>query len=119
MINFGYDYASRITSVTDTGTTAAAQNPGSLGTFKYNLRFPGQYYQAETGLNQNYFRDYDPRPGRYIESDSIGLGSGSVSTYAYVGGNPASYRDELGQYGGDPSALQNVPAGVSAGCVNL
>jgi RHS repeat-associated protein len=40
-------------------------------TFPYNLRFPGQYYQAETGLNQNYSRDYDPLVGRYIESDPI------------------------------------------------
>lgn len=32
--------------------------------FTYNLRFPGQYYQAETGLSQNYFRDYDAATGR-------------------------------------------------------
>jgi RHS repeat-associated protein len=39
--------------------------------FPYNLRFPGQYYQAETGLNQNYHRDYDPLVGRYIEPDPL------------------------------------------------
>ena len=36
------------------GTAAANQNPAGLGTFSYNLRFPGQFYQAETGLNQNW-----------------------------------------------------------------
>jgi RHS repeat-associated protein len=39
--------------------------------FVYNPRFPGQYYDAETGLNYNYHRDYDPAVGRYIESDPI------------------------------------------------
>src|SRR5215471_8110909 len=38
------------------GTVAPNQNPGGLGTFPYNLRFPGQYYMAETGLNQNVNR---------------------------------------------------------------
>jgi len=63
------------------GTAAPNQNPGGLGTFSYNLRFPGQYYQAETGLNQNVNRDYDPLGGgRYIESDLIGLRGGSTRT---------------------------------------
>jgi len=64
--------------------------------FSYNLRFPGQYYQAETGLNQNWFRDYDPAPGRYVESDPIGLRGGSISTYAYVNNGPILYVDPLG-----------------------
>jgi uncharacterized protein RhaS with RHS repeats len=44
----------------------------------------------------NYFRDYDPQTGRYIESVPIGLGGGSYSTYAYVGGNPLSRIDPFG-----------------------
>jgi RHS repeat-associated protein len=38
------------------------------------LRFPGQYFDRETGLNYNFFRDYDPVQGRYVESDPISVG---------------------------------------------
>jgi RHS repeat-associated protein len=77
------------------GTATPNQNPGSLGTFKYNLRFPGQYYQAETGLNQNMARDYDPQVGRYVESDPVGLEAG-VNTYSYVASDPIGYSDAFG-----------------------
>jgi RHS repeat-associated protein len=77
------------------GAAAPNQNPASLGTFIYNLRFPGQYNQAETGLSQNYFRDYDPKTPRYLESDPIGL-RGEVNTYTYVGNEPLGNTDPLG-----------------------
>ncbi|WP_276146278.1 RHS repeat domain-containing protein, partial [Pseudomonas aeruginosa] len=67
----------------------------SQGSTQVNLRFPGQYYDAESGLHYNYFRDYDPETGRYVESDPIGL-AGGLNTYVYVEGNPLAYVDEWG-----------------------
>ena len=77
------------------GTVAANQNPTGLGAFIFNLRFPGQYYQAETGLNYNYSRDYDPQTGRYVESDPIGL-QGGINTNGYAFGNPIGRADPTG-----------------------
>ncbi len=77
------------------GANLPNENPSVLGTFTYNLRFPGQLYDPASQLSYNYYRDYNPRTGRYIESDPIGL-AGGINTYSYVGGNPVSRVDTLG-----------------------
>ncbi len=78
------------------GTTAANEDADGDGTqFNYNLRFPGQYLDQETGLHYNYFRDYNPHTGRYVQSDPIGL-AGGLNTYIYVGNNPLYWIDPLG-----------------------
>jgi len=83
------------TIVWDAVYTPFGQVHSITGTATNNQRFPGQYADAETGFNYNYFRDYDPTTGRYIESDPIGLGGG-LNTYAYVKNNPVKMIDAKG-----------------------
>ena len=78
------------------GNSPPSQDPDLDGTaFVFNMRFPGQRYDASTGLSYNYFRDYDPQIGRYLQSDPIGQ-AGGPSTYGYVAGNPMTQIDPLG-----------------------
>jgi len=79
------------------GAGAPNENPQALGAFKYNLRFPGQYYDQETGQYYNYHRDYDPLVGRYVESDPGGL-RGGLNTYVYVADSPVDGIDLFGRY---------------------
>jgi uncharacterized protein RhaS with RHS repeats len=76
--------------------------------------------QLET-IHYNYFRDYNPATGRYVQSDPIGL-AGGINTFGYAGGNPVKWNDPLGLRGGDqpsqslclalgnnPSSCQQIP----------
>jgi RHS repeat-associated protein len=128
-------------SVATQGTNWSAANWGSFNWAATmlslsNIRFPGQYFDSETGLNQNWSRDYDPTTGRYVQSDPVGLMGivntysqnwnrnydptteryvhrnpvgliGSINTYSYVAGNPLTARDPLG--------LRSVQIGTFAG----
>jgi RHS repeat-associated protein len=124
------------------GNNMPDENPSGLGTFVYNQRFAGQYFDKETGLHQNYFRDYDPSTGRYIEADPIGtllyqdMAAQNLSTtgfvsselaaslyspapeynhpYAYVGGNPTGKIDPFGLANGPWAnpSMQPNPNGI-------
>jgi RHS repeat-associated protein len=103
------------------GATAPDQNPGGLGVFSFNQRLPGQVFDAESGVFQNWHREYNPRVGRYLQSDPLGLfPSGEMASpalsqlsprlktkltekmlrlnqlYAYVDSNPISQIDPDG-----------------------
>lgn len=65
------------------------------GSITFNLRFPGQYYDAATGQFYNQNRYYNPELGRYMEADPIGL-EGGLNPYTYAGSNPVMYFDATG-----------------------
>jgi len=97
-------------SQTPFGIATVNEDPDGDGIkVRNNFRFPGQYYDSETGLNYNYQRTYDPAVGRYTQSDPIGL-NGGMNPFGYVNGNPVT--------GGDPSGLvtwTGAIVGVSGG----
>jgi RHS repeat-associated protein len=67
-----------------------------------NFRFPGQYYDSETGLHYNYHRYYDPSTGRYLTPDPIGIDAG-INLFAYVENNPTNDTDPYGLQGAVPA----------------
>ncbi|GEM_PF-1886274 len=62
-----------------------------------SFRFPGQYYDAETGLHYNWHRYYDPQTGRYLTPDPIGL-DGGPNYYTYVANDSVNFSDFKGLY---------------------
>jgi RHS repeat-associated protein len=97
------------------GEGAANENPQNLtgaaltaGQFRYNLRFPGQVFDAETAKHYNYYRDYDPSLGRYTTSDPIGL-AGGKNTYVYVKDSPLKHEDMFGLRQPEPEPVAPYP----------
>ena len=81
------------------------------------LRHAGQYEDKETGFFYNYFRFYDPKTGRYVTSDPIGL-DGGMNTYGYVGSSPLHFIDPTGELffvPAIPAAVQAATAAIAAG----
>ena len=89
------------------------QSPTASAGYVFNLRFPGQYADAESGLVHNGFRDYCAACGRYIQSDPIGL-EGGLSTYGYVSSNPLTSFDLLGTEQKSPAVLLALVPGQGA-----
>ena len=86
-------------------------NPAS--TAQINLRLPGQYFDAETGLHQNWNRDYAPGIGRYVQADPIGL-AGGLNLFLYVANNPVNRIDPMGLFDvTDPADWPQLPMGVA------
>jgi RHS repeat-associated protein len=80
-----------------------------------NLRYPGQYFDAETGLCYNWNRDYNQQLGRYVESDPIGM-NGGINIYAYVANQPTVYIDPTGLWFPYRHGQYTFEAAREAGC---
>ena len=83
-----------------TGATGYAQEGAASGRsygeqVRFDLRYPGQVWDEETGLSYNLHRYYDVGTGRYVQADPIGL-EGGWNRFGYVDGNPVSYVDPEG-----------------------
>lgn len=67
------------------------------GTASLDLRLPGQWFQAESGLHYNWHRTYDPKSGRYLQPDPLGMPDGP-NRWWYAKNSPLMYADPEGQF---------------------
>lgn len=78
------------------GTAVVDTDPDGNSQFvTLNQRFSGQYKDNESGNHYNYFRDFDPKTGRYLQGDPIGL-RGGLNIYEYGYSNPITEKDPSG-----------------------
>ncbi len=97
-----------------TGATGYAQEGTASGrsygeAVRFDLRYPGQVWDEETGLSYNLHRYYDAGTGRFVQADPIGL-EGGWNRFGYVGANPLSFIDPTGLHAEIPDP-NNVPGG--------
>jgi RHS repeat-associated protein len=96
------------------GNPFGQQAPTSSTGYVLNLRYPGQYFDVETGTNYNYFRTYEPATGRYLQSDPLGL-IGGVGTFTYSKGNVLENFDPLGLYCLNEWQIRGIAGAVIGG----
>jgi len=87
-------------AITNTGSASSQRRMAAFGSTReqgerQSSRFPGQLEDRESGTHYNYFRDYEPGTGRYVESDPIGL-FGGMNAYSYADLNTLLLSDSLG-----------------------
>lgn len=100
------------------GNSPPNQDPDLNGTaFVFNMRFPGQRYDVATGLSYNYYRDYDPVSGRYLQGDPIGQ-AGGLTIYGYALSSPLMLSDPFGLAPGDCYRTIDIAAANALGDIN-
>ncbi len=97
------------------GEMAANEDVDGDGTsFHCNLRFPGQYFDAESNLHYNSYRFYDPAIGRYTSVDPLAVNIYSpedLNSYTYAHSDPVGFIDPDGR----ASVFQNFWTNYKAG----
>lgn len=93
------------------GDSPSNKSPSGLGMFEQPLRFAGQYFDDDSNLAYNNYRDYDSDIGGYKQADPIGLAGGSLSLYIYANGAPLTITDPSGLF--VPAAIAGTEALVN------
>jgi RHS repeat-associated protein len=81
------------------GMATVSEDPdGDLQGFAMNLRLLGQRWDGEGAVHDNFYRTFDPRTGRYLEADPIGV-LGGPNAFVYARNVPVGMTDRLGLFG--------------------